>query len=63
MKTAEQIYSLFKERGDAEHIATPVNIREIIDFCAKNNPIRILEMGGGGRCTKLCYACKFKCLS
>lgn len=59
MKTAEQIYSLFKERGDAEHIATPVNIREIIDFCARNNPARILEMGGGGRRTKLRNARKF----
>jgi len=44
---AAVIYDKFSLLGGAKHIATMVNIQTIIDICRKENPGRILEMGGG----------------
>lgn len=44
---SQHVLNKFKQLGGAEHIATVVNIREIIKICKEQNPKRILELGGG----------------
>src|SRR3989338_2078319 len=44
---AEEIYALFSAKSGSNEIAGITTMRAVVDFCKKNNPRTILELGGG----------------